>query len=417
MQFLKVLIKNLTRFNFFGGLTITIIIAYIISIQISNRTTFANTELHQDVMDRWGAPISQPAPSVRFVNTGSVFNDLNKMPLASQNIVIDATMNYRKRGLVYFSGFDFNFKSEYSIENQEDNDIDVVFIFPINLQKNKVLLSELSFYVNDELTDIGLTETTDKLVWTGRLPIGNKLIFKILYKGRGLDQFAYQLDPSMPVKNFSLISNISGGNNFDYAPGVIPATEIKNNGKKNVSLKWQYKSLESGVPVGLILPSEKSFSMIISTMTKRSWATFIFFFLGIIIISLYFKKPFKFYEAYLIAACYGFFFVLLAYLAAFLNFYVAYILSLSVISFLLFMYVSQLISSKAGYVILGLISSFLFIPTLAIILQGYTGLIYTLEILTGLGMIMWLTTRKQIKHLIEESLIVIPKGDPDENIL
>ena len=403
-------LKFITRIHLFGSLFIVSVIVIVISLQVSNRTTFANTELYQDVMDRWGAPITQPAPSVRYVNTGSVFTDLQKLPLASQKISIDADMNYRKRGLVYFSGFNFNFCGEYSIVNDKGSDIDVVFVFPINLQKNKVLLSDLAFYINDKLTDIGLTETSDKLVWTGRLPDKKNLSFKILYKGRGLDQFNYQLDPSMPVKNFTMTSNISGGTNFDYAPGVIPATKITPRGKKRITLEWQYKSLESGVPVGLILPSEKTFSMLIATLTKRGLVTFVLFFIGFSILPLYFKKSLRFYESYLIAACYGFFYVLLAYLAAFLNFYAAYFMSLIIIALLLYLYTIRILSLKAGIFTLALTSSFLFIPTMAVILQGYTGLIYTLEILLGLAVIMWSTTQKPFKDLFEESFGTPNKG-------
>ena len=41
----------------------------------------------------------------------------------------------------------------------------------------------------------------------------------------------------------------------------------------------------------------------------------------------------------------------------------------------------------------GLIAALLFLPTLAVILQNYTGLIYSLEILAGLALVMAFTTR------------------------
>jgi hypothetical protein len=402
-----ILFKKLLRLHFFESLIISLIISWVISIQISDRTHFANTELYQDVMERWGAPISQPAPSVRYVQTGSIFTDLKKLPLSSQKVIIDAVMNYRKRGLTYFSGFDFKFLGTYAIENNEQNDMDLVFVFPIDLQKTKVLLSELSFFVNNELTNIGLSENADKLVWTGRLAPQNTLTFKIEYKGRGLDQFVYALDPALPVKNFSLISNIQGGSNFDYAPGVIPATEIKQHDKNKISLTWDYKSLESGVPVGLILPSEKSFSMLIATMTGRSWACFVLFFMAIGTLALYARKRLKFYESYLLSASFSFFFILLAYLAAFMNFYLAYLLSLMTISSLLYFYIRHLLASAtSGYIALILLFLFLFVPTLAVILQGYTGLIYTLEILVVLGMLMKLSTQKFFQSLMDELFVI-----------
>src|SRR5262249_37592549 len=135
------------RFHAFGSLAVVILIAVVISGRISDRSTFADSELHRDVSERWGAPISQPAPSVRYVPSGAVFTTLQALPLESQTIVVDAEMNYRKRGLVLFSGFEFKFSGKYTIQNQQKGDIDVVFVFPIDLNKNKVQLADLVFSV------------------------------------------------------------------------------------------------------------------------------------------------------------------------------------------------------------------------------------------------------------------------------
>ena len=106
------------------------------------------SELRQDVMERWGAPITQPAPSVRYVESGSVFNTLQALPLDRQAITLDADMNYRKRGLVYFSGFEFRFRGLYGISNPEPHAIDVVFVFHVHAEKNRILLSDRTFLIN-----------------------------------------------------------------------------------------------------------------------------------------------------------------------------------------------------------------------------------------------------------------------------
>ena len=100
------------RYHFYGSLAIVLLVSAAISGQMLDRQSFANSELHRDVMDRWGAPIVQPSPSVRYVPSGAVFNTLSPLPLQSQEVVVDAAMNYRKRGLVYFSGFDFTFPDD-----------------------------------------------------------------------------------------------------------------------------------------------------------------------------------------------------------------------------------------------------------------------------------------------------------------
>lgn len=274
-------------------------------------------------------------------------------------------------------------------------------------------MKDFHFFVNEQQERIDRADNSDKLVWTGRLQEGESLSFTIAYSGRGLDQFVYHLDPSLPVYNFEMTSHVTGGHNYDYPEGVVPATAIAFDGNEGITLSWNYQSLESGVPIGLILPSEESFSTIISTMTKRSLATFLLFLVGIHVLAIYYKRPLKFYESYLIFACFAFFYVLLPYFTAFMNFYVAYLLSFVIIASLLYLFVWRTIHSGAGPGTISLLIAFLLVPTSAVIFQGYTGLIYTIEILNGLATAMWLVTKPQTHKLIEHLLFPPPKPSND----
>ncbi len=389
------------RHFFWGALGIVLFASVVISGQVSDRWSFANGELYDDVLNRWGTPIHQPAPSVRYVESGSVFNTLHPMPLQSQQVRVDASMSYRKRGLVYFSGFEFDFSADYVIENTEEFDIDVVFVFPIHAQKNRILMSDLHFYVGDDEVDIEFDEENNSLVWTGRLQAGDETSVGVDFRGKGLDSFTYHLDPSLPANDVHFDINIEGGDNYDYAAGTLPADIDLIEGDR-ISLSWVFPALESGIPVGVVLPSEESFDSIILTMIKRSWATFVLLFASIILLSAYCKREILRYESYLIASSYVFFFVLLPYFAAQMHFYLAYPLTFFIIGALLVTYLRNLFPELPRLVLPGLIMAFLGIPTLAVILQGYTGLIYALEILIGLAVVMYLTTRSYFRDLLDE---------------
>lgn len=401
MRRLAALLTLPSRYHFFGSLAIVLLVGSTISTQMTDRHNFADSELHHDVMERWGAPIVQPAPSVRYVPSGAVFNSLAALPLRSQEVTVDAAMNYRKRGLVYFSGFDFTFRGDYVVENDQGRDIDIAFVFPINLEKNKVLLSNLVFSINNEPSKAELADGADKLVWTGRLKAGAQVAFRVAFHGRGLDAFTYALDPGAPVRNFHLAMHISGGANFDYADGVVPASSPRAKGDE-VWLDWSYASLQSGIPVGVILPSEKTYDHLIATMVRRAWAPFLLLFAGLTALCVFHRRQLRIYESYLIAASYGLFFVLLAYLAAFMSFYPAWLLALGICFVLLFGYLRFVLPRAAGRYVLGLLVSSLCVPTAAVFLQGYTGLIYTLELLALITTLMVLTTRPSVRALIEE---------------
>ncbi len=409
LKVLRFFLVEPIRFHFWGSLAIVLLVTGVLAFRITDRRGFADSELHRDVMERWGAPIHQPMPSVRYVPTGTVFNALEPLPLTRQAVTVDAAMNYRKRGLVYFSGFDFRFTGDFATENPLDRDVDVAFVFPIGLEKNKVLLSELAFTVNGVAAPVELGKDGDKLLWTGRLKPGEKLAFRVAFQGRGLDGFTYVMDPAAAVRNVALTVDIRGGDNFDYADGVVPATHVERRGD-TTRLAWRFDSLESGIPMGVILPSEKSFDAIIATFVARSWAGFLLFFAGLVALRLHHGRPPRPFESYLFASAYALFFVLVAYLAAYVHFYVAWALSLTVIGGLLCGYAALLLPRGAWKAVVGLVIGSIAVPTLAVILQGYTGLIYTFEALALLAALMVASARPEGRHVLAALGPAEPKG-------
>jgi hypothetical protein len=406
---LRLLFFQPIRFHFWGSLAIVLVVSGVLAVRITDRRGFADGELHRDVMERWGAPIHQPAPSVRYVPTGTVFNALEPLPLTRQAVAIDATMNYRKRGLVYFSGFDFRFTGDYATENALDRDVDVAFVFPIAMEKNRVLLSKLAFSVNGAAAPVELGKGGDKLLWTGRLKPGEKLALRVAFEGRGLDSFTYAMDPAAPARNVGLTVDIRGGENFDYADGVVPATDVERSGDVT-RLRWRFDSLESGIPIGVVLPSEKSFDAIIATCVGRAWAGFLLFFGGLVALCLHHRRPPRVFESYLFAAGYALFFVLVAYLAAFVHFYAAWALALAITAALLCGYAALLLPRGAWRAVGGLVVSSVAVPTLAVILQGYTGLIYAFEALALVAALMVASARPEGLDVLASLGLVEPKG-------
>jgi hypothetical protein len=409
-KFLRLILIEPARFHFWGSLAIVLLVSGVLVARITDRRGFADGELHRDVMERWGAPIQQSMPSVRFVPTGTVFKSLEPLPMTRQEVVVDAAMNYRKRGLVYFSGFDLGFIGDFDTENPFDRDVDVAFVFPVSLEKNKVLLSGLSFTVNGVAAPVELGRNGDALLWTGRLRPAEKLHFRVAFKGRGLDAFTYRMDPGSAVRNVNLTVNVRGGDNFDYADGVVPASTVERRGDA-VRLGWRFDSLESGIPIGVVLPSEKSFDSIIAVFVGRSWAGFLLFFVGLVALCLHHRRPPRIFESYLFASAYALFFVLVAYLAAYLHFYAAWILALVVTAGLLCGYAVLLLPRGAWKPVAGLVVGCLGVPTLAVILQGYTGLIYTVEALALVAAAMVASARPEGLHILASlGLLAGPEG-------
>ncbi len=377
------LFRFLKSHHLFGACFIVIVATAAIAVQVGDRTEFADSELVKDVESRWGAPVVQPAPSLRYVQSGSIFTELKPLSFEKQHVQVDAAMNYRKRGLRYFSGFDFSLVAQYAVVNREAHDIDVAFIFPIEVDKSQVLLSELQFKVDGKDSSLDLGDSGNRLVWTGRIQKGATAEFFIRYRARGLESFLYRLDPSLPARDVRLHIGVTGGDNFDYPASVLSATSVSQSNDA-VTLDWAFPSLESGVALGVVLPSEKTFDQMVSAMASRAWVPFLGFLALLAALSLRHRRPLAFYETYLLAAAFGFSFVLLAYLAAFMNFYLAYGLSMSGMGVAVCLYLSRAFPDERRWVLGALWTAVMLIPTAAVILEGYTGLIYTLELLAAL---------------------------------
>lgn len=384
-----------------GGLFIITFAVWVIAGQVSSRTDFASTELAQDVESRWGAPVEQAAPSLRAVQSGTVFTELAPLSLSSQHVAVDATMNYRKRGLAYFSGFDFTFDGTYLAENPEPHDIDVAFVFPIEVDKSQVLLSDLAFTVDGAPSSLDLGEKGDRLVWTGRMPVGGKAEFHIRYRARGLESFVYRLDPALQARNVTLNIGVKGGDNIDY-PAYVLAASGRTSGDGHASLEWKYPSLESGVAMGVILPSVKKYDELMATMAFRAVVPGGVFLLGLSLLSLRHRRKLLVWETWVAAAAFGFTSVLLAYLGAFLHFLAAWGVTMVGMGAAMVLYVWRLFPQERVHWLVGAWVATQVLPTLAVLLPGYTGLLYTLEILAGLLAVMTLVTRKEVRAFLSD---------------
>ena len=268
----------------------------------------------------------------------------------------------------------------------------------------------ISLYsVDGEAETIPLHSRRDKLVWTGRIAPHATVSFQIRLRGQGLDRFRYVLVPAMSARNVDLVIDIEGGDNFDYPRAVVPAHTISNN-DGHIRLSWHFDSLASGVPIGLLLPSENSFDAVITTMALRAWAPFSLLFAIVVLLAHFGARSIARHDAYLLAATYSFFFILLPYLAAYMNFYIAYALSAAIIGSLMHVCL-QRICAAGRIASVGLIGASLLVPSVAVIFEQHTGLIYCIEILAGLALISVLMGNQRFREVIDE-LTRVPISEP-----
>ena len=182
---------------------------------------------------------------------------------------------------------------------------------------------------------------------------------------------------------------------------MVPAHEASIDGDR-VRLAWRFEALESGVPIGLLLPSETSFDAVIATMARRAWATWSIFFAALVLLARMGARSVARFDAYLVAAVYAFFFVLTPYLAAYTSFYVAYAASVAAVGAMLHASVRR-IAGVPQLASIGLVAALLVVPTAAVVSEEHTGLVYCVEILLALVALTVLMGRDRFQRLLVEA--------------
>jgi hypothetical protein len=117
-------------------------------------------------------------------------------------------------------------------------------------------------------------------------------------------------------------------------------------------------------------------------------------------------------EAALIAASYAIVYPLLGYLAAVLPFWAAAVLALGAGSGLLLLLTRLFLAKEAVKLMAGLVALTLLVPTVAVVLEAYTGLVYTLEATAVLAASVVLLARPGFRAVVERALFDGEPGSP-----
>ena len=126
-------------------------------------------------------------PSVRYKRFGSDVSSLSKAEIHASDISVIIKVDYRKKGLVYYTGYNAEFAGKYTIQNPENENIYLSFIFPYPTNQGEGVLQNVKLLVNGE-EDIEDTEYQPNLtLWTGVLGPTESLEITVQYDGRGLN--------------------------------------------------------------------------------------------------------------------------------------------------------------------------------------------------------------------------------------
>jgi hypothetical protein len=358
----------------------------------------------------WGGNLNQPMPSIRYKRFGSDVSTLSKGEVYASGITVTLEMDYRKKGLVYYTGYNAQFLGKYTLRNPENEKIYLSFIFPYPTTPGEGMLQNVKLLVGGQ-EDVEDTEYQPNLaLWTGVLDPAQTLEITVYYNGRGLDQFQYGFEPNKQVNSFQMTIDVRGAKELDYAEATMPPTEPIQETPTGKTLLWKLDRTLTQFNIGVILPDKLDIEQQLSIMALRAPVFFFLFFISIIALLRLAKEPLNLLHMGIISVAYFLFYPLFAYLIMYLDLLYALGLSFGILGLLIFNYARILYGAGLAFAVLIAYTFYLGITSIAALLPTYTGVILTVEGVVLIGIIMQVLSR--YKELRIETLLELPRSHP-----
>jgi inner membrane protein CreD len=402
-----------------GIFACTCIAWMILGTSIFYRTDNLGPVLSARVGSTWGTTQEQRPPSATYytdaVRKVKVEEDGKKVEkeehyslahpveLASSRVAADFQIDYRKKGLLWFSTYKVAFGGEYTFKNPSG----VEEAFTIRLP----LPAKQAVYDNLELTLDGAPLTLNyggqEVSAITRVAPNAMANLKVGYRSQGLDQWSYQFSNGEEVariNDFHLLvkTNFDG---FDFPENSLSPTEKKQLGS-GWELKWDYQNLVSGFNVALKMPQKLQPGPLAGKISYFAPVSLFFFFFLIFILSTLRGIDLHPMNYFFLAAAFFAFHLLLAYLCDHVSIHAAFVISSLVSIVLVVSYLRLAVNMRFALVDAGLSQLiYLVLFSYAFFFEGFTGLAVTIGAILTLFVVMQMTGRIQWSEKFEKGSV------------
>ncbi len=359
------------------------------------RTSDVGRQIAPQVGELWGPPLTQSAPAAFVGDTAYIGDKTNgkpapPVPLDASDLNVNLHLDYRQKGLLWFSTYIVDFDGRYRFVNPQDQPITmtVQYAFPAS----NTLYDNFVFEVNGAqvLPDGNLSEHLEKSVPLGaREPID----VHIAYRSRGVDRWTYKFGSGITnVKNLRLAVN-TDFRDFDF-PAQSVSSSVKEPTEKGWRLQWNFDSLVAGFQVGVEMPKRSQPGPLASMMSTFAPVSLLFFFTVLVIIGAVRGLNLHPMHYFFLGASFFSFHLLFAYLADHVAIELAFAVAALVSLALVVTYIGRVANWGYAIKVVG-VAQFLFLIlfSYAFFFEGYTGLVITIGAVITLAVMMQVTAK------------------------
>ena len=379
----------------------------ILGTSIFYRTDNLEPVLSARVGSTWGTTQAQKPPTATYytdalrrvkveedgkkVEKEERYSLAHPVELASSRVAADFQIDYRKKGLLWFSTYKVAFGGEYTFKNPTG--VEEAFTIRLPLPAKQAVYDNLELTVDG--APLALTSSGQDVSAIARVAPNATANLKVGYRSQGLDQWSYQFSNGEEVariNDFHLLvkTNFDG---FDFPENTLSPTEKRQSGS-GWELKWDYQNLVSGFNVALKMPQKLQPGPLAGKISYFAPVSLFFFFFLIFILSTLRGIDLHPMNYFFLAAAFFAFHLLLTYLCDHVAIHAAFAISSLVSIVLVVSYLRLAVNLRFALVDAGLSQLiYLVLFSYAFFFEGFTGLAVTIGAILTLFVVMQMTGR------------------------
>jgi inner membrane protein involved in colicin E2 resistance len=381
----------------------------ILGTSIFLRTESTGSQLSGRVASTWGTAQEQHPPSVSYVTqemkTVEVEENGKKIKkteprnvttgvqLDSSRIVADFQIDYRQKGLLWFSTYRVAFTGNYKFQNPTAEDRTFTIKLPLPAKQAVYDGVEITLDEQSLPLDFGGGEVTAH----GHLGPNAEGVVRAAYRSQGQDTWNYKFsngDEVSRAKDFHFLIK-TDFDGFDFPENSLSPTE-KRRTAQGWELKWDYQNLVSGFNVALKMPQKLQPGPLAGRISYFAPVSLFFFFFLVFILTTLRGIDLHPMNYFFLACAFFAFHLLLAYLSDHVSIHAAFAISSAVSILLVVSYLRLVVDSRFALVDAGL-AQFIYLVmfSYAFFFEGFTGLAVTIGAILTLFVVMQMTGRIQ----------------------
>jgi len=367
------------------------------------RTNSSDDRLRQRVQSVWGVRQTQEAPALEYFLPLAAQEitevqgqkqvvartrlESHTLPPSVSDIGTDLGLDYRQKGLLWYSTYTVVFRGDYQFVNSTGAPREMRVTLP--LPAARAVYDDLQFAVDANAVEPEID--AQRAYYRMHLAPEQMVRFRVSYRSQGVEAWKYSFGHNVKsVQNFHLAMT-TNFKDIDFPENTL-APGAKRETGNGWRLEWSYRNLLSGYPIAMTMPSRLQPGPLASEISFFAPVSLFFFFFVMFIITTRRNIELHPMNYFFLAAAFFAFHLLLAYLADHLDIRLTFLISSAVSISLVTTYLRIVAGTKfalreaatAQFIYLVLFSA-------AFFFKGFTGLAITIGAIVTLFVVMQMT--------------------------